>query len=227
MATFKHENFTMHYELHGEGDPVLCIMGITAPGEYWADHLECWAEKFHCITPDNRGVGFTDKPTGDYSSEMMAQDHINLLDHLGIDKVHIVGCSMGSIIAQQIALLAPSRVKSLTLMCTWARVDSYAKSIFNHILKAKAHLKSEELLEYLQLLIFDKRSWDDPEFYQSMLEAREDAKYSQYPQPLHGLSGQCAACVNHDTLEILDKVKLSRPIGLRLRMVPAVSSLLE
>ncbi len=207
MPSFTKNDFTMHYEVHGEGEPVLCIMGITAPGEYWADHLEHWDKKFQCIAPDNRGVGFSDKPAGDYSTEMLAADHVALLDHLGIEKAHVVGCSMGSVIAQQVALIYPERVKSVTLMCTWARCDDYAKSVFNHIVVAKAHLKGEELLEYLQLLIFDKRSWDDPEFHQSMLDAREDAKQAQYPQPLHGLAGQCAACTSHNTLNDLKNLK--------------------
>lgn len=203
MSSFTNNDFTMHYEVHGEGEPVLCIMGITAPGAYWEAHIDDWGQKFQCIAPDNRGVGFSDKPAGEYTTEMLAADHVALLDHLGIEKAHVVGCSMGSVIAQQIALGYPDRVKSVTLMCTWARCDDYAKSVFNHIVNIKSHLKGEDFLEYLQLLIFDKRSWDDPEVYQSMLDAREDAKQEQYPQSLHGLAGQCAACISHDTLDQL------------------------
>lgn len=190
----------MHYEVHGTGEPVLCIMGITASGEVWQAHAEVWSEKFQCITPDNRGVGLSDKPAGDYSSEMLADDYANLMDHLGIEKAHVVGCSMGSVVAQQLAIKYPDRVKSVTLMCTWARCDDYAKSVFRHILKAKAHFRSEDFMEFLQLLIFDKRSWDDAEFYASLLEGREDASVSENPQPLHGLAGQCAVCTDHDSL---------------------------
>ena len=193
----------MHYEIHGQGEPVICIMGITAPGTVWEAHVEEWSKSYQCITPDNRGVGLSDKPAGEYSSAMMADDYANLLDHLGIERAHVVGCSMGSVIAQQFALRYPQRTKSVTLMCTWARCDAYAKSVFAHILKAKAHLRAEDFMEYIQLLIFDKRSWDDPEFYQSLLDGRKDAANDQNPQPLHGLEGQCAACTNHNTLDEL------------------------
>ena len=85
-------------------------------------------------------------------------------------------------------------------MCSWARCDAYAKSVFGHILKAKAHFRAEDFMEYIQLLIFDKRSWDDVEFLAGLVEGREAAAADPYPQPLHGLEGQCAACVEHDTV---------------------------
>jgi len=206
MPIFTKNGFTVHYDVHGEGESVLCIMGITALGAVWADHVEEWSKSYQCITPDNRGVGATDKPAGDYTTEMLAQDQVDLLDHLGIEKVHVVGCSMGSVIAQKLALLFPERVKSVTLMCTWARCDDYAKSVFAHILKCKAHFKSEDFMEYLQLLIFDKRSWDNPEFHANLLEGRAAAAVDENPQPLHGLIGQCAACTNHNTIDELQNL---------------------
>ncbi len=207
MASYTHDDFTMYYEIHGMGEPVLCIMGITAPGSVWEVHVEEWSESFQCITPDNRGVGMSDKPVGDYTSEMMADDHVRLLDHLGIEKAHVVGCSMGSIVAQQVALRYPERVKSVILMCSWARCDAYAKSVFKHILKAKAHLRAEDFMEFIQLLIFDKRSWDDADFFAGLVEGREGAAADPNPQPLHGLEGQCAACVNHDVLGELEGLR--------------------
>ena len=76
----------MYYEERGEGEPLIMIMGITARGEVWDAHAEAWSQKFRCIMPDNRGVGLTDKPAGDYTSEMMADDYAGLMDALGIEK---------------------------------------------------------------------------------------------------------------------------------------------
>lgn len=208
MPSFQKDDFTMYYEVRGEGEPMVCIMGITAPGAVWDDHVEEWQKHFECITPDNRGVGLSDKPTGDYTSAMMADDYANLIDHLGYEKVHVVGCSMGSIIAQQLGLRHPEKVKSLTLMCSWARCDQQAKAVFSNILLAKAHYRPEDFMQYIQLLIFDKKSWDDPEFHASMLEGRESAAADQNPQPLHGLEGQCAACVSHNTIEALPNLQI-------------------
>lgn len=188
----------MHYEVHGEGEPLICIMGITAPGEVWEEHVKVWSKSYQCITPDNRGVGLSDKPEGEYTSAMMADDYAGLMDALGIEKASVVGCSMGSIIAQQLALRHPEKVKNVVLMCSWARCDAYAKSVFAHMETLKAKVTPAEFMEYIQLLIFNKRSWDDSETLAGLEQGRQEAMTNENPQPLHGLSGQAAACVNHD-----------------------------
>ncbi len=119
-------------------------------------HAEEWQKDFRCILGDNRGVGDSDKPEGPYTSEMMADDYAGLLDELGIESARVVGCSMGSIIAQQLALRHPDKVKSAVLMCTWSRCDRYAVSVFEHMMNAKARLKPEEFMKFVQLLIFTK-----------------------------------------------------------------------
>ena len=83
MPTVETNGITMNYEERGDGDPVLMIMGITAPGAVWEAHADDWSEHFRCIMPDNRGVGDSDKPAGDYSSEMFADDYAGLMDQLG------------------------------------------------------------------------------------------------------------------------------------------------
>lgn len=197
----------MHYEVHGEGEPLICIMGITAPGEVWEAHVEVWSQSYQCITPDNRGVGLSDKPEGDYSSAMMADDYAGLMDSLGIEKAHVVGCSMGSIIAQQLALRHPEKVKNVVLMCSWARCDAFAKSVFRHIETLKAKVSPAEFMEYIQLLIFNKRSWDDSETFAGLIQGRQEAMENDNPQPFHGLAGQAAACVNHDVYEQLANIQ--------------------
>ncbi|GHC48661.1 alpha/beta fold hydrolase [Roseibacillus persicicus] len=207
MPTVSTNGIEMNYEVHGEGEPLICIMGITAPGEVWEEHVKVWSQHYQCITPDNRGVGLTDKPEGDYTSAMMADDYAGLMDALGIESANIVGCSMGSIIAQQLALRHPDKVKNVVLMCSWARCDAYAKSVFEHIKTLKAKVSPAEFMEYIQLLIFAKKSWDDSEVYQSMLEGRQAAMENENPQPLHGLCGQAAACINHDVYDQLKDIK--------------------
>lgn len=196
----------MYYEERGEGDPLILIMGITARGEVWDAHAEDWSTKFRCIMPDNRGVGLSDKPPGDYSSAMMADDYAGLMDSLGIEKARVVGVSMGSIIAQQLCLRHPGKVQSAVLMCPWAKCDRYAKSLFQHMIDCKAHLDNKQFLEWIQLLIFTKPFWDNDEAYQGMVDGRNDFDNNPVPQPLHGLKGQAAACVNHDVADQLGNI---------------------
>lgn len=198
---------SMYYEEHGSGDPLVLIMGITARGNVWEKHLEAWKTHFRCIAPDNRGVGLTDKPQGPYTSAMMADDYDGLMDSLGISQARVVGCSMGSIIAQQLALRHPGRVRSMVMMCPWARCDRYARNVFRHLADSKARLRPEEFATYIQLLIFAKQSWDNDEFHQGMLDARQQAAVDPMPQPLHALEAQAAACADHNVLEELSRIQ--------------------
>ena len=120
MPTIKTNGINFYYEERGSGEPLLLIMGITAPGAVWNVHVADWKHHFRCIIGDNRGVGLTDKPAGPYSTEQMADDYAGLLDSLGLENVNVIGCSMGSTIAQQLAIRHPKKVKSLVLMCPWA-----------------------------------------------------------------------------------------------------------
>ncbi len=150
----------LYYEERGTGEPLLLLMGITAPGSVWQKHADDWSKEFRCIIPDNRGVGLSDKPAGAYSTEQMADDHAGLLGALGIESARVVGCSMGSTIAQQLALRHPQLVRSMVLMCTWARCDRYARDVFRHMSDIKSRLRPEEFATYIQLLIFAKPYWD-------------------------------------------------------------------
>jgi pimeloyl-ACP methyl ester carboxylesterase len=207
MPAIKTNGIELYYEERGTGEPVLLIMGITAPGAVWEKHAECWQAKFRCLLPDNRGVGRTDKPAGPYTSAMMADDFAGLLDALGLASARVVGCSMGSIIAQQLALRHPRRVRSLVLMCPWARCDAYARGIFEHMRTLKARLRPEEFMNYIQLLIFSKATWDDPKALADLIEGRRLAGENPQPQPLHGLEAQAAACTSHDTLAELGRIR--------------------
>lgn len=196
----------IYYEERGSGDPLLLIMGITAPGSVWEDHASYWENHFRCIQVDNRGVGRSDKPEPPYTMAQMADDYAGLLDTLDITRARVVGVSMGSPIAQQLALRHPDKVSCMVQMCPWARCDRKAEAIFRHMVHAKAHLRPEQFSNFIQLLIFDKSSWDDEQAYQDMLAGQQEAAADPRPQPLHGLEGQAEACINHNVLEDLPKI---------------------
>ena len=109
----------IYWEEHGQGEPVLAIMGLSFSLDMWhrtAPHL---ARKFRVILFDNRGVGRSDVPRGPYLIRRMASDAARVLDAAGVQSAHVMGASMGGMIAQELALRSPERVRSLLLGCTW------------------------------------------------------------------------------------------------------------
>jgi 3-oxoadipate enol-lactonase len=107
----------IHYTETGTGDPLLLIMGFGMPGEAWLGSLP-FLGGFHAIYYDNRGTGQSDKPQGPYTAPQMADDAAGVLDHLKIERAHVYGVSMGGMIAQELVLRHPQKVRSLVLGCT-------------------------------------------------------------------------------------------------------------
>jgi pimeloyl-ACP methyl ester carboxylesterase len=182
-------------------------MGITARGSVWQKHVDYWKKHFTCILVDNRGVGHSDKPIGSYTTAQMADDYAGLLGALNIPKASVAGVSMGGTIAMQLALRHSETVKSLVLMCPWSRCDRKCEAIFKHMMHAKARLRPEEFANFIQQLIFHKSSWDDDNVYNELINGQQEAAVEPFPQPLHGLEGQAHACISHNVLAELPKIK--------------------
>jgi pimeloyl-ACP methyl ester carboxylesterase len=124
MSTATVGDLDLYYEEHGAGDPLLLIMGLGADSAAWMFQVPDFARYYRTVVFDNRGVGRSAKPPGPYSIAQMADDTAGLLDAVGIDRCHVVGVSMGGMIAQEMALRHPARVRGLVLACTYPEPDA-------------------------------------------------------------------------------------------------------
>ncbi len=136
----------LHYDLVGkrDGTPVLLIQGLGVDARGWALQRPRLARHHRVLLFDNRGVGRSDAPPGPYDLQVMAADAIACLDDAGIESAHVVGASMGGVIAQILGVLHPERVRSLVLACTacrhhhWRRelLDEWATDVGAHGMRA-------------------------------------------------------------------------------------------
>ena len=117
------------YRVDGKGQPLVLIMGLGGRKEDWRPQVRAFKRYFRVITFDNRGVGGSSRLPGQITIEAMVGDTLALLDHLGIDRAHILGYSLGGIVAQQIAIRYPERVNKLILASTVAVGDESDGSV--------------------------------------------------------------------------------------------------
>jgi pimeloyl-ACP methyl ester carboxylesterase len=110
----------LDYELSGSGPPLLMIMGMSGTALHWGDaFLDALRRDFQLIAYDHRGVGASSRLVGALTITQLAQDAVDLLGALELPQAHVLGISMGGMVAQELALAHPERVRTLTLGCTY------------------------------------------------------------------------------------------------------------
>jgi len=119
MPKVKVNDIRMFYEVHGEGFPLIMIQGLSANLDWWDPRwIQTLSEKFKIIAFDNRGAGRTDISDREYSIKLFADDTAGLMDALGTPRANVLGLSMGGMIAQELVLNYPEKVKKVVLCAT-------------------------------------------------------------------------------------------------------------
>lgn len=114
------DDVTLAYTSAGDGPPVLAIQGVGVAASGWQPQVEALARRYRVLAFDNRGIGATPRGAGVLTIERLAADALAILDAEGIARAHVIGHSMGGLIVLALALAAPTRVASLSLLCTFA-----------------------------------------------------------------------------------------------------------
>jgi pimeloyl-ACP methyl ester carboxylesterase len=185
-------------EQAGEGEDVLFVSGLADEGACWVDQVSGLSDRYRITTFDNRAVGRSDAPEGPYSIAGFAGDTISLLDALELERVHLVGSSMGGTIAQEVALARPERVRSLVLNGTWCRGDRFLHEIFRSWMWTAR--KSDGIRDFLvavNLWCFAPRVWNDGTM-DGWLDAAE-ASPSQ--QSVDAFCHSADALIHHDSAD--------------------------
>ena len=198
MATVTANGVDLWVEQDGEGDDVLFIAGLADEGACWVDQVAGLKGRYRVTTFDNRGVGRSSTPDGPFTITDFARDTAALLGALEIERVHVVGSSMGGAIAQELALARPDLVRSLVLNGTWCRGDRFLHEIFRHWMwSARKSDSVRDFLVAVNLWCFAPRIWNEG----TMDEWIAAAEASPYQQSVDAFCRSAEALIAHDSAD--------------------------
>ena len=193
----------LSYEVFGLGPhKILFIMGLFSEGRSYAHQVAFFKKcpEFQFCVYDNRGVGRSDRPWGIYTTSLMAHDALELVNHLGWQFVHVVGVSMGGMIAQEFALSFPSRVRSLSLIVTHAGGPFSSASfegaslLFQGIFIAKTN---ESRTKLAMKTLYTDKTLEDVNRHKYLHDYHMKRRAEVIPLHLSGLLGQYFGVNSH------------------------------
>jgi 3-oxoadipate enol-lactonase len=206
MPKVKVGDINIYYEIHGKGEPLVIISGAGSSTQASSRLIPIFSNEYQLIIFDKRGEGQSDKPDMPYTTEMMADDLAGLLDTINIDSAHINGTSLGGMIAQQIAIRYPGRVRSLILVSTYCggpHSIPFSAEVMKVADKERAgELTTEESIkETIRLFITREFIDKNPGFIQRMI-----AQMTEQPNNNWG-QRQGEASLAHNAYELLPGIK--------------------
>jgi 3-oxoadipate enol-lactonase len=178
------------WERHGEGPPLLLIHGLGYARWGWEPIVEPLARTFDVILFDNRGIGESDAPPGPYTVAQLAADALQVLDEARVERTNLVGTSLGGMVAQELALVAPARVDKVVLACTTPGGDG-AFPLPERTVELMT--RGATLREFVENALAPD---PDPEIVERILRHREATA-----QPLEAWSAQAAAGAAFDAFD--------------------------
>jgi 3-oxoadipate enol-lactonase len=199
---------TINYEIDGPAsakETIVLVNGLADDLLSWAFQMPALVEAGpRVLRYDNRGIGKSDRPAGPYSSKMLADDAKALVDKLGLSGFHMMGVSMGGMIAQEYALAYPGDLKSVTLACTYGKADPFCQTMFAMWADLAAKVDVPFVMRDVALWaftgpFFEERPNDAAEFAVAM---------AALDQSLEAYLAQLAVIQKHDTLDRLSRIKV-------------------
>jgi pimeloyl-ACP methyl ester carboxylesterase len=200
MAIAEVNGQRIYHEVHGDGEPLLCVAGLTCDTLVWIPQVEAFSAAHRTVIFDNRDAGQSSMATGDYEIADMARDALALADELELDTFHLLGVSMGGAIAQEIALQSPDRVRTLTLAVTFPAGSAYARRLAEVWSARVETITREQHVDELMLLNHSEGFYDHPEMVEFIRTAMLN---DPHPQPPDAFARQIAACGRHDARDRL------------------------
>ena len=189
----------LFYAEKGQGQPLLFLNGLSGDHLYWMGQLRLFGKHFRCLALDNRDVGQTHNPPAPYTAADMAADVVGLMEQLQLPPAHVVGLSLGGMIAQELALAAPERVKSLVLVNTLARSDDWFRGTLDAFELIRRQVANTAA--FFEAVLPWWVGWRFVEQAERVTWLRWLLRQNPYPQPLDRFLRQLDATRRHDALD--------------------------
>jgi 3-oxoadipate enol-lactonase len=204
MAVASVNGIELNYRLEGDGEEtIVLINGLADDLESWVLQMDDFlAAGYRVLRFDNRGIGASSKPVGPYSSAMLADDAKALVDSLGVTDFHLMGVSMGGMIAQEYALRYPADLRSATFGCTYAAPGPFCSRMFAMWADMAPVLGVPFVMRDVTLWAFTVPFFTDRG--DELAEFETAMRYMD--QPVHAYLAQLAVIIEHDTTSRLGQI---------------------
>jgi len=224
VATLKVNGIEVYYELHGAGEPLLLIMGLGANATAWFYQVPEFSKQYQVIAFDNRGAGRSAKPNEPYTIPQMADDAAGVLEGLGIESANVFGMSLGGMVAQELTLRHPEKVRTLVLGGTMAGGPSAVRAgpDFVQQMIAAAVMPLEQALTTGMKFLYSE-AFLEANRERLLKRALENAPLMAPP---YALQRQLMAVMTFNTHERLHDIRVPTLIltGTQDKIVPAANS---
>jgi 3-oxoadipate enol-lactonase len=205
MPTANVNGIEINYKLEGEGDETIVLVnGLADDLETWVFQMEdLLGAGYRVLRFDNRGIGASSAPPGPYTTKLFAEDAKALVDELGIAGLHLLGVSMGGMIAQEYALAYPDDLRSLTLACTYAAPGPFCSRMFSMWADMAPRLGVPFVMRDVTLWAFTVPFFEE----QEETLAEFEGEMAQMSQPVETYLAQLSSIQTHDTTARLGEIR--------------------
>ena len=193
----------IYYEEHGTGEPLFLVSGLGGAAAYWKPNLPAFSASYRVVVHDHRGAGQSAHSQVRYSVEQMTDDLVRLMDHLKIERAHVVGHSTGGAIGQVLALTRPERLAKLVLFATWTKADKFFRQLFAARRALLTKVSAEAYVRAGTLFLYPPW-WIKTN--EKMLEEREKLALAAFPPP-EIVASRIDAIVAFDRSTQLSRIK--------------------
>jgi len=205
MPKIQTKNIELYYEIHGSGFPLILVCGFTNQIDLWKNFIPKLASKYQVIVFDNRGAGRSESSPPPYTIDQLADDTIDLMNELNIEKAHMVGFSMGTLILQSIAHRHAEKIVKGVLIAPFASLPSTALMQARSMSKLFGVGVDPALaLETMLPWVYSSEFLSTPQIAEKIVKL---ILSSPYPQTPEGFSGQLEALASFDMSDRLDQIE--------------------